>query len=304
MDIPADLRSQQKLGPDWTDWLDRLPRLCDDLLAEWQLRVVGESMHGFASVVAPVRMADGREAVLKVGFDGDDESEFEGLALQQWAGDGAVRLFRADPQRRALLLERLGDGDLSTMPDVEACAITASLYQRLHRPATPQFRPLTGYLRRWLDALEHDASRVPVPRRLIEQTLRRGREFVDDPESTGTLIHGDLHYENVLAAQREPWLVIDPNPMSGDPHYELAPLLWNRWDEIADDARAGVARRFFTVVDAARLDEDRARDWVIVRMILNAHWAVEDAQRAGRALDADDHDWVTQCITVAKAVQR
>ncbi|GAB17457.1 hypothetical protein GOEFS_033_00180 [Gordonia effusa NBRC 100432] len=303
MDIPAGLQSQRRLGPDWSDWLDRLPRLCDDLLAQWRLRVVGESMHGFASVVAPVVTEDGTDAVLKVGFDGDDESEFEGLALQQWAGNGAVRLFRAEPQRRALLIERLDEADLSSRPDVEACAITAGLYARLHRPATPQFRPLTGYLERWLDALKHDASGVPVPRRLIDQTLRRGQEFVDDPESVGTLIHGDLHYENVLAAQREPWLAIDPNPMSGDRHYELAPLLWNRWDEIADDARAGIARRFFTVVDAAGLDESRARDWVVVRMILNAHWAVEDAQRVNRALDTDDHDWITQCITVAKAVQ-
>ncbi|NMO03134.1 aminoglycoside resistance protein [Gordonia sp. TBRC 11910] len=303
MDIPVDLQSQRKLGPDWAAWLDRLPRLCAELLAQWGLRIDGDPMHGFASIVLPVRTDDKSAAVLKVGFDGDDESELEGLALQQWGGRGAVRMFRSDPRRRALLLERLRGVDLTSVPDVAACEITAGLYSRLHRPATPQFRPLTGYLTRWLDALALDARNVPVPRRMIDQAVQLGRAFADDPDSTGTLIHGDLHYENVLAAQREPWVVIDPNPMSGDPHYEVAPLLWNRWDEIADDARAGVARRFFTVVDAANLDEDRARDWVIVRMVLNAHWAVEDAARTHRRLDADEHDWITRCITVAKAVQ-
>jgi streptomycin 6-kinase len=63
-----------------------------------------------------------------------------------------------------------------------------------------------------------------------------------------------------------------------------------------------IRSRFYTVVDVAGLDPDRARDWVIVRMILNAHWAIEDAEKASRALTADDREWITTCITVAKAV--
>lgn len=261
-------------------------------------------MHGFASVVVPVRTDVGVDAVLKVGFDGSPETEHEHLALGIWAGDGAVDLFRADPRRRAMLLERLHPTDLTGIPDVEACEIVAGFYPRLHRPAMPRLRPLTDFLQRWLDALAADAHRVPVPRRLIDRALGRGREFVDDPDSVGRLIHGDLHYGNVLAADREPWLVIDPQPMSGDPHYEVAPLLWNRWAETAGRVRETIGRRFFTVVDAAGLDEDRARDWVIVRMVLNAHWAVEDATRMNRALRADELEWITTCITVAKAVQR
>ena len=58
-----------------------------------------------------------------------------------------------------------------------------------------------------------------------------------------------------------------------------------------------------TVVDAAGLDEDRARDWVVVRMVLNAHWAVQDAERAGRDLDAGEREWITRCIAITKAVQ-
>ena len=65
-------------------------------------------------------------------------------------------------------------------------------------------------------------------------------------------MHGDLHYENVLAGEREPWLVIDPKPMSGDPHYEPAPMLWNRMEELAGDVRGGLRRRFHTIVDARR----------------------------------------------------
>lgn len=301
--IPAGLDSQRYLGPDWGVWLDRLPRLCADLLDEWELTVTGPARHGFCSIVLPVSDPDGTAAMLKVSFDGDDESEFEHLALTAWAGDGTVLLYRADPRRRAMLLERLHDEDLTDAWDLQACEIVAGLYPRLHVPALPQLRTVTSYVDRWLDDLAQQPYDIPIPRRLREQATSLGRDLVADPASVGTLIHGDLHYENVLAADREPWLVIDPKPMSGDAHYEVAPLLWNRWEEMTGDLRDSIRRRFHTVVDTAGLDEDRARDWVIVRMVLNAHWSVEDAQRMDRALSAEEQQWITRCISLVKAVQ-
>lgn len=304
--IPPGLDVQRRLGPDWESWLDRLPRLASDVVDEWQLVLDGPPMHGYASLAQPVRTAGGRPAVLKVAFDGDDESLHEGIALQRWHGDGAVELLRADPHRRALLLERLHTEDLGDLWDVEACEVVAGLYARLHVPALPQLRTLTSYVERWAAALASMPRNAPVPRRLVEQGLALARDLVADEASTGTLVHGDLHYANVLAADREPWLAIDPKPMDGDPHYEPAPLLWNRWDELSgsgQSVRDGVRRRFHTVVDAAGLDEDRARDWVVLRMVLNAHWSVQDAERAGRDLDADEREWITRCIAIAKAVQ-
>jgi streptomycin 6-kinase len=93
--------------------------------------------------------------------------------------------------------------------------------------------------------------------------------------------------------------------MSGDPHYEVAPLLWNRWDEVVASGRVreAVRRRFHAVVDAAGLDEDRARDWVVVRALHNAFWSVDDARSLGQVLDGRDREWITTMVTVAKAVQ-
>jgi streptomycin 6-kinase len=302
--LPDGLEEQRELGPDWARWLDTLPRVFADVLADWELSRDGDDLwHGFCSLVAPVVTVDGTPAVLKVSFDGDDESVHEALALQHWQGDGVVRLLRADPRRRALLLERLHRRDLTELWDLEACEIVAGLYPRIHRPALPQLSTVTSYVETWLDALAGQPRDIPIPHRMVEQALSLGRDLVADPASVGRIIHGDLHYENVLAADREPWLVIDPKPMSGDPHYEPAPMLWNRFDELADDVRGGLRRRFHTLVDHAGLDEDRARDWVVVRMVLNANWSVEDAQRVGRSLHADEREWITQCIAITKAVQ-
>jgi streptomycin 6-kinase len=301
MRLPDGVLGMARRGPDWAAWVDSLPGLLTALLEEWQLAVDGEPMHGYCALVVPVRATSGRPAVLKLGFP-DDESEHEHLALQHWHGRGAVQLLRADPRRRAMLLERLHQERLDELWDLEACEVVGGLYGRLHVPALPQLRTLTSYVERWGADLAALPRSAPLPRRLVEQAVSLGRSFVDDPASTGTMIHTDLHYDNVLAADREPWLVIDPKPVSGDPHYELAPMLWNRWEELsapwaAGSVRDGLRRRFHTLVDTAGLDESRARDWVVVRMLHHALWELEDH------LDQPDPGHLTMCVAIAKAVQ-
>ena len=307
-ELPEGVLVMATRGAAWADWVRRLPRLVRELVEEWDLAPearLPEAWHGYCSLVLPVRTAAGEAAVLKLRWDGDDEGEFEHLALQRWAGRGAVRLLRADPHRQALLLERLRSLDLTAVGYHEAAEVVASRYADLHLPALPQLRTVPSYVERWaagLAALPRDA---PIPRRLVEQTLGLARALVADPASAGTLVHGDLHDHNVLAGDRQPWLVIDPKPMSGDPHYEPAPMLWNRWEEVVGrgDVRADVRRRFHTLVDVAGLDETRARDWAVVRMVLNALWTIQDAERQRRRLSGEDRDWVTRCVTIAKAVQ-
>lgn len=305
--VPDALAARAALGPDRAHWLTRLPRLTRDLLQEWDCRPDGPAWHGHCSLVLPVRTAAGVRAVLKVGFDGDEESVHEALVLQHWNGDGAVRLLTADPRRRALLLERLtaeagAPVDLGQEWDLAACEIVAGLYRRLHRPALPHLARLTDRVDRWLADLAAAPRDLPVPRRFVEQALHVGADLTRDA-GPAVLLHGDLHYANVLAAERAPWLAIDPKPLAGEAAWEPAPMLWNRWEDLAGDVRGGLRRRFHTLVDAADLDEGRARDWVVVRMVLNAHWAVADAQAAGRDLTADERAWISRCIALVKAVQ-
>ena len=196
-----------------------------------------------------------------------------------------------------MLLERLRFDKLTELPVLEACEVVAGLYGRLHVPAPPQLRLLSDAAARWEAELAAFRRDGPLPFRLIEQARALAHDLALDPATDGRLVHGDLHYLNVLAADREPWLAIDPKPLSGDPHFELAPMLWNRWDEVVATGavREAVRRRFHTLVDAADLDEDRARDWVVLREVLNAVWSLDEPER--------DEEWVTASLTIAKAVQ-
>ena len=126
-----------------------------------------------------------------------------------------------------MLLERLGPDTLRKLPDTEACQVVGTLYGRIHVPALPQLRTLTSYLERGNEQLARLPRGAPLPRRLIDQAIVLSRELIADPASASHVIHGDLHYGNVLTADREPWLAIDPKPINGDRHYEVAPMLWS-----------------------------------------------------------------------------
>lgn len=303
VDVPAALRRQAEGRPSWDDWLARAPRLCDELIAEWQLRVDGPALSGACAMVVPVRTADDRAGVLKLSWP-HWEAATEHLALRAWHGDGAVELWRADPHRFALLLERArSDRDLHAVDVLEACEVVALHYRRLHRPPLPQTRRLSELCREWADRLPPLAASNLLSRRFVSQGERLMRDFADDPDTDRALIHTDLHYANVLASDREPWLVIDPKPLAGDPAYEVGPMVGNRWDEAmaTGSPRQALLDRMLTIVDVAGLDEDRVRDWIVVREVCNVLWTYEEHLADGAPIQ---HDWVTVATTMIKAVQR
>ncbi len=304
MRIPDGLRAIAGRDESWSRWLASLPRLVEELTTDWELSLDGPVAHGRCAVVVPVRTADGTSAALKLTWP-HEEARHEHLALQHWHGQGAVLLLRADPHRWALLLERALPTDLSTIDDVEACGVVGALLARLHRPAPPQLTRLSSRAADWATRLVALPRSAPIPRRLVEQSGALCRDLAEDAATDGTLVHTDAHYANVLAATREPWLVIDPKPLSGDPHVEPAPLLGNRWEEVvaSGDVRWAVRRRLDAVVDALGLDPDRARDWVVVRESVAALWTIETAARADRALTTQERDEITRAVTIAKAVQ-
>lgn len=292
--LPSGVRAMAARGERWERWVEDLATITRGHLAQWELRPDGEATPGASSLVLPVRTSDGSTAVLKVGFP-DTESEHEHLVLRRWAGEGSVRLMRADPRHRVLLLERLRPQSLETLPDVDACEVVAGLYRRIHVPAMPQLPSLTTYVEQWVVEFEELGRIAPIPRRLVEQAITLGGDLVADSSGAGSVLHGNLHHANVLAADREPWLAIAPRPLNGDPHYELASMLWHRWGELVGRVRDGVRARFHTLVDVAGLDEERARAWIIVRV-------VHEATRELRRVRADT-DRLTQYVALAKAVQ-
>ncbi|HET7724348.1 MAG TPA: aminoglycoside phosphotransferase family protein, partial [Propionibacteriaceae bacterium] len=167
--LPPAFVAQAGTSEEWASYLRRLPRLADELTDEWDLAYDGSPAYGRSGLVLPVLTREGQQGMLKIGFPHADGTG-EPLALQLWGGRGAVELWRADPRRSALLLERLDPEDLTGVDVLEACDVVGGLYGLLHRPPTPRLTDLRTLVAGWLEdlrALPRDA----VPGRFVEQAL-------------------------------------------------------------------------------------------------------------------------------------
>jgi streptomycin 6-kinase len=215
--------------------------------------------------VQAVVTEDGQEAVLKIQ-EPHRESEHEAAALELWAGDGAVRLLAHDEERHALLLERCVPGTpLSEAGQDAALDVFVELLPRLWKPAGTPFRPLAEEAAWWLESLPASWGRFgrPFERRLLDAGLDALREL---PPTQGeqVLLHQDLHGDNVLAAQREPWLAIDPKPLAGEREFGLAPIV--RSFELGHSEHA-VLRRLDRLSAELSLDRERARGWAVAQTV-------------------------------------
>jgi streptomycin 6-kinase len=240
--------------PEGRSWLERLPRLLEECAEQWSLELGDPIGDGFESVVVPAG-----DAVLKVRFPGR-ESEHEADALREWDGDGAVRLLAHDPEREALLLERARPGTLLSLEGNEAAVdVFVGLLPRLWKPAGAPFRPLAEEAAWWIDYLPRDWEHLgrPFERSLLDAAIGRLRELAET-QGEQVLLHQDLHADNVLRAEREPWLVIDPKPLAGEREFAVAPLV--RGYELGHSKRATL-RRFDRLTSELDLDRERARGW-------------------------------------------
>ncbi|GAB2753379.1 aminoglycoside phosphotransferase family protein [Streptomyces bullii] len=277
IDIPRELVAAQRKynGAAGSAFVERLPALAAGFLDRWKLRLDGPSMSGVAALVLPVvRRADGTRAVLKLHLP-DEESAGEPVALRVWDGDGAVRLLGHDEATGTMLLERLDASRmLSRLPDSRAAVLViAELLAHLTSfPAPEGLRHLGDIAGAMLERTPRALERVPdaEARGLLADCAAAVREVVDTPGDR--LLHWDLHYDNVLAADRAPWLAIDPKPLAGDPGFELLPALANRFD--ADEVR----RRFDAMTDVLSVDRARARAWTLGRVLQNCLWEIEDGR--------------------------
>jgi streptomycin 6-kinase len=271
IEIPRRLRRsvEEDDDPRRHAWLARLPEQIAQLATSWSL-VVGEPLlpGGQCAWVAPAPNHAGRELVLKLGWR-HPEAEHEADALRLWDRDGAVRCV-ADEMLEdtiALLLERCMPGTplKSALPEPDQDVVLATLLRRLwdHQPPERHpFRPLHVICDDWADSFERgfDTDDRGLDPALARDAIALLHEL---PRSAGdaVLLCTDLHAENILAAEREPWLAIDPKPFIGDPAFDVIQHMLNCDARLASDPVA-LARRMAGLLE---LDSDRVELWLFAR---------------------------------------
>jgi streptomycin 6-kinase len=228
---------------------------------DWGLKLGEHYPPGAASLcVLRAELPDGTPAVLKLS-NPHRESEQEADALERWDGDGAIRLLRRDDERSALLLERCEPGTYLSQA-ADPLAVLIELLPRLWTDGTG-FHTLEDEVAWW--ALDGEVGE------LARELAATQGELV--------LVHQDLHGDNVLAAEREPWLVIDPKPLAAEREFAVAPIV--RSGELGHSKR-DVLYRLDRLCSDLGLDRERARDWTVVQTVA---WSPEAAQRLDEVVE-------------------
>lgn len=275
--VPANLAHGAQVDPATAAWLPGLPDRVRDVAARWGLSLGAPYEPGGETAwVAPVRTADGEELVLKVGRM-HEEAEHEALALRLWDGAGAVRLHRDEVREDtvALLLERCSPGTpLRERPEPEQDEVVAQVLRRTWTTSVPSgspLRPLRELTGLWADETERRAQDSPdvVDTGLVRAALEVLRSRPPAQAQPGdVLLVTDLHAGNVLAAEREPWLLVDPKPYVGEAAYDVVQHLLNCRDRLVADPSGLTAR----MAGLTGCDADAVRLWTFARCLTELWW--------------------------------
>ncbi|WP_405491279.1 aminoglycoside phosphotransferase family protein [Nocardia sp. NBC_00511] len=292
--LPPDVAANiaESFGERGPRWLRELPQVVDRLCGTWDLEVVGDSFGGGThSWVAPVRRSDGSAAVLKVPVV-DEENVGEPAGLVAYDGDGAVRLYEFDSASGAMLLEWARPGtellhqpgfpSLEGRPEnvgkiESACAI----YRRLRRepdvipdgyPALPEAAGMVAEWVRLFHEPEPELAQV-IPQSLRERAVQWCVELAV-PDGPLLVVNRDTHLGNIVAAHREPWLLIDPKPYLGEAAFDAGFLVMIQVqsDPTAEHAHVVVER----TAAALEISPERAQGWAFMRAMEEIAWALQD----------------------------
>jgi streptomycin 6-kinase len=261
-------------------WLNRLPDMASACIARWDLSVGPPFLDSYVSLVLPAANQEHENLVLKIQMP-HRESDTESDALMAWNGNAAIRLIDQDSELHALLLERCVPGDhLSTAGANVGLDAMIALLPRLWVPAGERFPSLAAEVDRWVRALpaEFEEAGEPFERGLLDGAIET---LTDLAASQGeqVLLHQDLHGDNVLSSQREPWLAIDPKPLVGEREFGLSPII--RSYEFGH-SRADVVHRLDRLTSELGVDRERSRLWAFGHAVA---WGFEGRQVLPRHLE-------------------
>jgi streptomycin 6-kinase len=279
--IPQSLREGViSWNADGQDWADSLPALVAHASERWGLEVGEPFEGGYAAWVAPAEGADGVSYVLKVPYP-DSESKPEPDGLRLWDGNGVVRLLEWDEATRALLLERIRPGTslLDLADPEEALEVACGLLPRLWiaPPSGHSFVTTQESAASWAADIErmHDADLDPA----LQRAAVAAFELLAGYDGECVLLHQDFHRGNVLRAEREPWLAIDPKPLVGERAFDAR---WLMYDLLHSDPRHGLpaAALLDRLSAELGLDPERVRLWSLARAVENVLWCYESGEVA------------------------
>lgn len=252
---------------------ERLTAWCD----EWEVDIEQRELPDTVSMVLFGASARVGPVVIKIGPPGF-EATAELAATRATAGPGMVRLIAGDPTISLIMLERLLPGTAlrdANLDDEEATRIAARKLQAFWRGPSPGLAVTP--LPRWTKELREFSpiDHPGFPNALVVQAQIMLEEMLARPRSE-SLLHGDLHHENILWSERDGWTTIDPKGLVGERGYDITAWMMNPWGfPTTSDFLPRANRRLDILAEALGEDRDRLAQWVVVHAALSLCWSLD-----------------------------
>lgn len=243
----------------------------DSWIKKWDLTRDGSPIVTPGSFLLPVRI-NNVAAMLKIA---QDEHEIRGCELMAWwNGDGAAQVLAKSDN--AIVMER-AEGTQSLMQmalhgnDDEASRIACGTIACLHaHAASSTHLPTLVPLQMWFQELGIAAQE----NRLLAKSDATARHLLAKPQDL-TILHGDIHHDNILDFGQRGWLAIDPKGLHGERGFDYANLIVNPdLPTVTDPVRFD--RQVRVIAQAAQLDPRRLLYWVLAFAGLSAVWFEQD----------------------------
>lgn len=258
-------------------WLDALPSFLSSYEKKWQFTLENFFNNASFNVVAAVTLHNGRPAILKCCIP-NTEFTNEVSALQHFYGVGAVRLLRSEPLAGIMLLERLTPGTSleETSNETKNTLIAIEIINKLHKPYQKEKTSLFPSLADWFQGFDRlyqyfQGETGPFPKELIDRAQAISKELLTSIGAS-VLLHGDLHYANILLSDRHGWLSIDPKGVIGEREYEIP---FPRISEAVNINKISIKRGLDQFIEVSGFDRQRILGWAFSKAALAAWWSFE-----------------------------
>lgn len=264
-------------GQSGKQWIHHLPDIVNALAEYWQLSQITPVDNMTYNYVAKAVTHNQQPVILKISCDkisGDHEKE----ALLYFSGNASVKMLDHNEQYHAMLLEQAipGISLKSLYPDqidyVMDCY--AATINKLHAKPLPHQHSYK-HVREWLQAIDKVNSNH-IPEDLINHAIQIKNELLSYT-SLDVFLHGDLHHDNIIKNDNE-WVTIDPKGIVGNAEFEVAAFDFIHASEFHRKSEMNnlYQSRINLLAKKTRLQPERIKKWVYVRLILSAVWSIED----------------------------
>jgi streptomycin 6-kinase len=238
----------------------------------WKLTDDGDAFTTGLSLLQPVIYED-QPAMLKIPLGSKEQGGFRLMAC--WNGNAAAKVFQYDAE--ALLMERaIGKSSLKQMVfdgnEDQANAIIIDVVRRLHTNTCGHVSglvPLSILFRSLRTAAEHNGG-------IFSACHETAENLLSNPLNS-LVLHGDIHYDNILDSGSRGWIAIDPKGFVGESSFDLANIFCNPDIRIAG-SKARLSKQVRWIAELAHVEIKRLLQWIIAWSGLMASWMLEDKE--------------------------